>query len=329
MKKNLMNSGDLKKYFANKNYNCISPYNVVNNSDTVFLSAGIQPILSDFCAFKIKDAKKIYLSQPVIRTQFLNSVSEGSSIAFINSTTAGFNISESNHNELVNDWIELFYKLGMNPKNIESRCKDYERNWGELLVSGKKNFYYYNNVELGDATFFTKITNHGQNIGIDSMSDVGFGLERVRWCLDKDSYFNLYSDSREIKAEIKAYLSVIALLAVNEVRPSNKNSGYRARLFSKKLVNLLNGLELKDDLKKYLCECIKYWKDWQEINKEIDINSIENEYIRNCNRYNIDKLTAEGYKNLSKIDINVSREEFEKRLLSSGVEKKKVKKLIR
>ena len=89
MKKNLMNSGDLKKYFANKNYNCISPYNVVNNSDTVFLSAGIQPILSDFCAFKIKDAKKIYLSQPVIRTQFLNSVSEGSSIAFINSTTAG------------------------------------------------------------------------------------------------------------------------------------------------------------------------------------------------------------------------------------------------
>lgn len=329
MDKKLMSSEELKKYFLDRNYNCITPYQIVNNNDTVFLTAGIQPILADFRTAKIEDTRKIYLSQPVIRTQFANSISEGSSIAFINSTTAGFNISEKEHNILVSDWIGLFYELGMKPENMEIRNKSYEREWGDLLVSSRKTFYYYNNIELGDTTFFTKVTKDGQNIGIDTMSDVGFGLERIRWCLSNESYFNLYSDSKEIKTEVKAYLSVIALLTVNGVKPSNKNSGYRVRLFSKKLVGILDGIELTNDLKKYLCECIKYWKEWQEVNKEIDINVIKNEYIRNCNRYIIDKLINEGYENISGININISREEFKKRILSSGVEPEKIKKLIR
>lgn len=329
MNRKLINSKDIKKYFLDRNYNCLAPHQIVSTADTVFITAGIQPILSDFRNFKINDVRKIYLSQPVIRTQFANSISEGSSIAFINSTTAGFNISEKEHDMLVNDWIELFYQLGMKPGNIESSSKIYERTWGDLLVCGNKTFYYYNNIELGDTTFFTKVTKDGRNIGIDTMSDVGFGLERIRWCLNNESYFDLYSDSEELIPEVKAYLSVIALLAVNGVTPSNKNSGYRARLFSKKLVNLLDGIELKGYLETYLLECIKYWKDWQEVNNEIDITVITNEYIRNCNRYIIDKLVSEGFENISGININISREDFKKRLLSSGIEKDKIKKLIR
>lgn len=329
MNKKLIDSNDLKKYFLDRNYNCVRPHQIVNNNDTVFLTAGIQPILSDFRNGKIGNSKKIYLSQPVIRTQFADSVSEGSSIAFVNSTTSGFNISEEEHSKLVNDWIELFYELGISPNNIESKSKDYEREWGDLLVSGKKTFHYYNNVELGDTTFFTKITKNGCNIGIDTMSDVGFGLERIRWCINNESYFNLYSNSQQIIPEIKAYLSAIALLTVNDVMPSNKNSGYRSRLFSKKLVNLLDGIEMTNELQNYLLECIKYWKNWQEVNKDIDINIIKNEYIRNCNRYVIDKLIGEGYENLSGININISREELIKRLLSSGVEDEKIKKLVR
>lgn len=329
MDKKIMSSHELKKHFLDRGYNCITPHQIVNNNDTVFLTAGIQPILSDFRSSKIENDKKIYLSQPVIRTQFANSICEGSSIAFINSTSAGFNISEEEHNILVKDWIELFYELGMNPEYLQSKSKDYEREWGDLKVSGKKTFYYYNNIELGDTTFFTSVVKNGQKIGIDTMSDVGFGLERIRWCINNESYFNLYSDSKEILPEIKAYLSVIALLMVNGVKPSNKNSGYRARLFSKRLVNLLDGIELTGTLQNYLYECIRYWKDWQEINKKVDIDIIQNEYTRNCNRYIIEKLKSEGYNNISGININISREELKRRLASSGVEKEKIKKLIR
>ena len=329
MEERLLLSNDLKKYFLERNYYCVKPYRIVNNNDTIFFSAGIQPILSDYRNAKLNETKKIYLSQPVIRTQFANSISEGSSIAFVNSTTAGFNISEKEHNVLVDDWIELFYQLGMKPSNIYKHSKNYERIWGDLLVSGIKTFYYYNDIELGDTTFFTSITKEGKNIGIDSMSDVGFGLERIRWCVSENSYFDLYSDSSAISLPIKAYLSVLALLAVNDVKPSNKNYGYRARLFSKKLVNTLEGNEFSNLEDEYLMECIKYWKDWQEVNKDVDIGVIKNEYIRNCNRFIIDKLIEEGYSNLSGININISRDEMKKRLISSNVEVEKVKKLIK
>ena len=54
-----------------------------------------------------------------------------------------------------------------------------------------------------------------------------------------------------------------------------------------------------------------------------------NEYTRNCNRLIINKLIEYGYNNLSGININVSREELKKRLLSASVEAEKVKKIIR
>lgn len=328
MKDKLLISDNLKKYFLEREYNCIKPHHIVDNNDTVFLSAGIQPIIYDYRNAKLNNSTKIYLSQPVIRTQFVDSITEGSAIAFINSTTAGFNISEKEHNFLVKDWLELFYQLGIKQSNISMRSKDYERLWGDLLVIGKKTFYYYNNIELGDTTFFTSITKDGEYMGIDTMSDIGFGLERIRWCVSGKSYFDLY-DSSLLSFPIKAYLSAIALLTVNDVNPSNKNSGYRTRLFSKKVVNILEAKEFSKLEEDYLVQCIRYWKDWQEINKNIDIETIKKEYIRNCNRYIIDKLTEAGYKNLSGININISRDEMKKRLMASNVEKKMIKKLIR
>ena len=318
---------ELKNYFKERGYNCLKPYRVVNNTDTVFLTAGIQPILSNFRNLSIDDTHKIFLAQPVIRTQFVDSICEGSSIAFINATTAGFNILEEEHNKLVEDWLNLFFELGMSKKSVSKRSKDYERTWGDLLVSGKKTFYYYDGLELGDTTYFTKVTKDGKNIGIDTMSDLGFGLERLRWCISGKSYYDLYSDSREISPQIKAYLQALALLTVNDVVPSNKNSGYRVRMFSKRLVNLLEGRLLSNEEKKYFLECIKYWQEWQEVNKEVDILTFEKEYLRNCNRYIIDKLTQEGYKNLSGININVGREEMMQKLISSGVDIKRVRKL--
>lgn len=323
----LLYSRQLEDYFLNKNYNGISPFSIVNNNDTIFLTAGIQPILREFRNGNLSNTKRLYISQPVIRTQFADSISEGSSIAFINSTTAGFNISEEEYDELVNDWLELFEIIGLRSSNITSYSKNYERLWGDLLVSGRKTFYYYNDLELGDTTFFTNVTKDGNNIGIDTMSDVGFGLERIRWSANsRNSYFDLYSDSKCILPSVKAYLSAIALLCVNDVAPSNKNSGYRFRLFSKKLAFLLDGKKLTLEEEKYLLECLNYWKDWQKVNKSVKFEIIQKEYIRNCNRYIIEKLTQEGYTNLSGININVSRDEMAKKLYSAGVEMPKIRK---
>ena len=69
--------------------------------------------------------------------------------------------------------------------------------------------------------------------------------------------------------------------------------------------------------------------DWQQVTKSNNISIILNEYTRNGNRYIIDKLTEMGYENLFGININISREEFAKRLIGSGVENERVKILVR
>ena len=77
-----------------------------------------------------------------------------------------------------------------------------------------------------------------------------------------------------IPTSIKTYLSVIALLCINSVKPLNKNYGYSFRSFSKKLAFLLEGQELSLNEEEYLLECMKYWRDWQKTNNDFDIDLI-------------------------------------------------------
>lgn len=329
MKNILFDCNRLKKFFKERNYNCVKPYSIVNNNDTVFVSAGIQPLLLDYREKKINDFEKLYVAQPVVRTQYSNMVDEGSSIAFTNLTTSCFNHSEDEHNKMIKHWYELLYEAGIAENDITINSDIYETKWWDLELYGKRTFYYYKNVEIGDTTFFTKIIDNKSKRIADSMSDLGFGLERLRWLTNGSSYYDLYSNSQELDVKLKAYLSVIALLAVNNVEPSNKNSGYRARMFSKKLVNLLEGRSLNLNEEKYLDECIEYWKEWQEQLNFQDKQMIIDEFIRNGNRYILDQLSNQGFDNLLGININVSRTEFEKKLIGSGVDIEKIKKLIR
>ncbi len=328
MKLNLLDSKKIYSFFQEREYNCLKSFPVVNNNDTIFITAGIQPILKSYTDGNISDSNNIFIAQPVIRTQYVNSIEEGYSISFVNVTTAGFNNSEEEYFKMIKDWYEFLEAIGIYSKRITTLSDTYEDNWGNLNVIGKRTFHYYKDIELGDTTFFTSITSNNKKLNINSMCDLGFGLERLRWLSTEKSYFDLYTTSKELNSDLKAYLSVIALLAVNNVVPSNKSSGYRARLFSKKVVSLLEANVLNEEENKYLNECIKYWLEFQSV-KNIDKNIINNEYIRNGNRFIIDLLTNEGYKNLSGINVNISREELNKRLLSSGVEEERVKRLWR
>ena len=328
MEKNILHPDYMKKFFLENNYSYFKPFQIINNQDTVFVSAGIQPLLKKARDNQITDCAKIYLAQPVIRTQYSDSIEEGSSIAFTNVTTATFNNSEEEHIKMVKDWYEFLNEIGMKKNNISTQSDIYETTWNDLNLCGKRTFHYYDGLEIGDTTFFTQIKKDNQNISIETMSDLGFGLERLRWKTTNRSYYDLYNNFDDIDLKTKAYLSVLALLAVNDVKPSNKNVGYRARLFSKKLINILEGRSLNVQELKYLEECIMYWNLWQEKNCD-NKEQIINELTRNSNRFILDLLCNEGYENLSRIDINISRDELNKRILSSGVPEERVKKLVK
>ena len=111
--KNILFSSDIYKFFSENDYKIIKPFNIVNNKDTVFYSAGIQPLLSEYLNGNIKENENLFIAQPVIRTQYLDTLDEGTSLAFINSTTSRFNLSEREYKKLVNDWLDFFYQIGI------------------------------------------------------------------------------------------------------------------------------------------------------------------------------------------------------------------------
>ena len=322
--KNILYSKDIYDFFKENNYQLVNPFNIVNNKDTVFYSAGIQPLLYECIGGKLPENKNLFIAQPVIRTQYLDLLDEGTSLAFINSTTSRFNLSQNDYDILVKDWLEFFYQIGLKKENITTLNDYYEDNWNNIDLSGYRTFYYYNNIEIGDTTFFTKV-GHDK---IDSMCDLGFGIERLRWCINNNSYFNLYSDSSELSSRSKALISAISLLFVCNVAPSNKNSGYRFRLFSKKLAEELESKKMSNLELSYLKECLMYWNDWQKENIEIDLSLIITEYERNCNANIINLLANEGY-NVNRLNVNVTWEEMQKRLYSAGVPKERIKKIVR
>ena len=305
--KNILFSKDIYEFFKNNNYKLINPFNIVNNKDG-----------------NISNNQKVFIAQPVIRTQYLNSLDEGISLAFINGTTSSFNLTQNEYEKLVSDWLDFFYQIGLKKQNISTSHDFYEDNWNNISLSGNRTFYYYNNIEIGDTTFFTKVNSNK----IETMCDLGFGIERLRWCISSDSYYNLYSDSKELLAREKALISAISLLAVCNVKPSHKNSGYRARLFSKELAKLLDGKKLTELEINYLKECIEYWKDWQKVDFKVEDSLIINEYERNCNSKIINLLVNEGY-DVGKININITLDDMKKRLYSAGVSKERIKRIIR
>lgn len=323
--KNILFSKDIYDYFKDNNYTIMKPANIVNDRDTVFYSAGIQPILSEYLNHNLEEKQDIFVAQPVIRTQYQNSLGEGTSLAFINATTSKFNLSEEDYKKLVNDWLEFFYELGLDKRKFSTRSDFYRGKWDEMELSGKRTFYYYDDLEVGDTTFFTDVANEN----IETMCDLGFGLERLRWSTNKDkSYYDLYNESRNISPQEKALMSALALLNVCKVKPSNKSYGYRARSFSKKLAELLESKKLIEEDVDYINQCIKYWEEWQQTPNISDFNQIEKEYERNCNHNIIEELANEGY-NVRGININISWEEMQKRLRSSAVPKERIKQIIR
>ena len=111
--KNILFSKDIYEFFKNNNYQLINPFNIVNNKDTVFYSAGIQPLLLEYLDGNISNNQKVFIAQPVIRTQYLNSLDEGISLAFINGTTSSFNLTQNEYEKLVSDWLDFFYQIGL------------------------------------------------------------------------------------------------------------------------------------------------------------------------------------------------------------------------
>lgn len=305
----------LNKYFRDNDFIIAEPVSVINgNKETIFTTAGVQSLS---CYIHDEDhlpSSPIFIAQPVMRTQFLDVIDEGSSINFINVATVGFNQTPEQHIASLDIWMDLFKKLGFRDELFAYKVKEFSRYWGDKQIIGEKVFIIYDGLEIGDASYVDNIDQKTRQP--ISLSDIGFGLERIRWILSGGSYFDIQvkGPGNLLSKEAQVYCSSLSLLASEGLEPSNKGAGYRFRLLSKRLVKDL-GIN-HECVEAYIESCYDYWKHWAgtPCSKEDAINMIKKENTRNFNRLLLDELSSYLVKEGQGINVNVPTDIFVKRL---------------
>ena len=310
----------LNQYFDANGYLVFEPASVINrNSDTIFITAGVQSLSNYIHNEDALPDKPIFISQPVIRTQFLESITEGSSINFVNTSTVGFNQTSEQHINSLIKWIDLFKKFGMKDELLSFKTKEFSQKWGDKQIEGEKIFVIYDGLEIGDASYVDNI--HQKTRDPISLSDIGFGLERIQWILSGGSYFDIQANdpNKILNNKAKVYCSTLSLLALEGLEPSNKDAGYRFRQLSKKLVKNLNINHMSSE--NYIKACYNYWASWTKPSRSLQesIEIINKENSRNFNRLILDELSSHLTNNGKDININVSTDIFLKRLRGTDV----------
>lgn len=313
--------------FSHLGFKPIEPLPIVNKGgNTLFVSAGVQ-IIDDIIH---REGQLIsiprFVAQPVLRTQYVDGVAEGSSTSFINVSTEAVNVSPKQHFDYLQKWLKTFYSLGMDSHEFTFGHRSIEKTWGSKSFDGFEIFVYYDGLEIGDASFNYNVPQSTR--GNITFSDIGFGLERIKWVLRGGSYFDNFTSGPkdEISLSTLAFANTLSLLSGSDLKPSNKEYGYRFRLFSKRFVDEVKGRY--KDFDNLFAENYKYWSKWTNllVSEVESLERIRKENSRNFNRLLLDQM-KEFYSDIG-LDINLPTDVLLQRLGGTSVPSQIVNELL-
>ena len=305
-KKILDNPDELFEQF--EGIGVIKPDKIIRStSDTTFFtSAGVQHIETIFKDKGDLKKEKFIVAQPVIRSQFMDKVKDGTSTSFINFSVESIDANSIEFIKLSNEFIKLVVKQGVDPKELRFCIEEISDRWGDKKFYKTVLTLYFNNIELGECIYMHDYpVTEGKKIDI---VDIGFGIERLNWGVnnknylpDFDEFYTDNIDSNKTTAIIDAIRTAV-LIAGEGVVPSNHDHGYRLRQLSKRFVSRNVGVNL--DFRELIDISYEYWKRWGasfNLDKEEVFKIISQENERNRNSLFLLKL-----KEYSDFDICVN-----------------------
>lgn len=254
----------LVRHFTNTRFNIIPSMNIASTCGTTDLIIGGVQILDGLIHRKEKaHFDGMFLGQPSVRMQFQDRVTteDGISTAFVNVCTEKVNGTFSGHLYTLDQWLGALSSLGLNMRDFTIVMRTKERNWGTGSFDALELFCVYGGLELGDAAYMKIPTRLGPFVEI---SDIGFGLERIVWALNKTPrYYDLLMPGTVmIPQEVCDAYRTITLLALSGVRPGNKGSGLQFRRLAKAVSE--RGCDI--DLYAVVGYYLRYWSDFvQEV----------------------------------------------------------------
>lgn len=244
-------------YFRSVGFDSVSPRNIANfEGQTDLVIAGVQ--MFDDIIHKNKETRedKVFVAQPCVRMQFQPHVEsqEGTSTSFVNVCTEKMGAEFDEHLQAVDHWCTVLSSLGLHMNDVIIVMRTSDNDWGTGKFSALELFFSYGGLELGDAAYLLIPQSNRPAIPI---SDIGFGLERMAWAVNKtDSYFDtLIPWTAGGTREMFDSCRTLALLVLCGVQATNKGPGLQFRRFAKVLGEKYYGMDVYSILTYYF----DYW----------------------------------------------------------------------
>lgn len=252
----------IRDYFNSKGFLPTDPKNVANHEgQTDLIVAGVQVFDEVIHGNQSIRKDELFLAQPCVRMQFQEQIKsgEGISTSFVNICTEKMDTNPNEHLQIVDHWFTVFSKLGLHMKDFTIIMRTSVNNWGTGEFPALELFFSYGGLEIGDASYFSLPRADQTMI---SISDVGFGLERIAWAINKtNSYFDMLTPwTSDNTKEMLDSCRTLSLLALRGVRPANKGAGLQFRRFAKLLSEKYYG----NDIHRVLIYYFHYWEQFIE-----------------------------------------------------------------
>lgn len=225
-------------FFSSGGYTTLNAIPVVNTiEEPLFIGAGLQTVLNGLSNNPASIGTQArFLAQPSLRVGAIEKVGkvEGYSSSFVNICTEQVGASLRDHINHLDKWFGLLSKQGI----YLGHCKLVEDpEWTGGTFSGKSLLLYYGDLQIGDAVYAKGVI---PGMGEVSISDIGLGLERVAWALNKTpKYYDVIGPFAEVRTKGVIAMDMVrsmTLMSLSGVEPSPKAQGYRFRQFVKRYI---------------------------------------------------------------------------------------------
>jgi hypothetical protein len=121
---------DLNEYFGSKGFEIREPLGIVNDKvKTLFTISGVQ-LIDRVIHDEEGVPEKFFVAQPVLRTQFLPTVSEGSLTSFNNISTVMVNRGYEEHVDAIRLWLNMLEEKGFDENDISVKVSRNKNRWG-------------------------------------------------------------------------------------------------------------------------------------------------------------------------------------------------------
>lgn len=234
---------------------------------TDLIGAGVQSLEPVLFGKELPTSDSQFLLQPSIRMKHFGSSkhTEGNSTAFVNICSLHVKDSFERHLKHLDFWLQALSELGLFMGNVTLMCRTSDEDWGNGPFRQFEVFVIYGGLELGDASYGFLPT---QKNGVISVSDIGFGLERITWAVSKlPSYFDLLRPITFgflLDKHCHDALRTAALLMHCGVEMSNVGVGFQLRKLCRAIVEERVGTFEACELLRYYCD---FWSRFLEHRK--------------------------------------------------------------